>query len=114
MTSPTVRVELGPRSYDIAITSDALPELGPFARQRSHGSLALVVTDEHVRTHADAVTASLHRAGFRAEQVVLPFGEAQKCLATAAQLYDRLVELHADRKTLIVAVGGGVIGDLAG
>jgi 3-dehydroquinate synthase len=114
MTSENVRVNLGPRSYDIAITSNDLAGVGPFARQRSKGSLALVVTDEHVRPHADRVGVSLQSAGFRSSQIVLPAGEAQKSLAVAASLYDRLVELTADRKTLIVAVGGGVIGDLAG
>jgi 3-dehydroquinate synthase len=114
MTPATVRVELGPRSYDIAITSGAMTGLGPFARERNRGSLAFVVTDEHVRSHADAAAASLTATGLRTDLIVLPSGEAQKCLATASQLYDRLVDLHADRKTLIVAVGGGVIGDLAG
>jgi 3-dehydroquinate synthase len=110
----TVRVDLGPRAYDIAITSGDLADVGPFARHRSRGSMALAVTDEHVRSHADTVAASLGAAGFRTTVVVLPSGEAQKCLATATHLYDRLAELHADRKTLVVAVGGGVTGDLSG
>lgn len=112
-SSLSLRVNLGPRSYDIAITTGNR-EVGPFARKRSRGSLALVVTDEHVKTHADAVAASLEAVGFRTFSAVLPSGEGQKCLATASQLYDRLAELHADRRTLIVAVGGGVIGDLSG
>ncbi len=114
MPLTTVHVELGPRSYDIAITSGDLAGVGPFARQRCRATLALVVSDEHVRAHADAVSASLEAAGFRCAGVVLPAGEGQKCLATASQLYDHLVEYRADRKTLIVAVGGGVVGDLAG
>jgi 3-dehydroquinate synthase len=114
MNALTVRVNLGPRSYDIAVTSDDRAGLGPFARQRARGTLAVVVTDEHVRPHAEAAAAELGAAGFRTGTVVLPPGEAQKALAVAAHLYDRLADLHADRKTLIVAVGGGVIGDLAG
>jgi 3-dehydroquinate synthase len=114
MNPETVRVNLGPRSYDIAITSNDLAGVGLFARQRTKGSLALVVTDEHVRPHAGRVAAALQGAGFRSNQIVLPAGEAQKSLAVAANLYDRLVELTADRKTLMVAVGGGVIGDLTG
>jgi 3-dehydroquinate synthase len=114
MTFSTVRVDLGPRSYNIAITSADLPGVAPFARQRCHGALAVVITDEHVQSHAGTVAAALTSGGFRSDVIVLPSGEAQKCLATATQLYDRLVELHADRKTLIVAVGGGVIGDLTG
>jgi 3-dehydroquinate synthase len=110
----TVRVQLAERSYDIVVTSADRPGLGPFARQRAPGSLAHVVTDEHVRPHAETAAAALQSAGFRVGTTVLPAGEAQKALPVAARLYDHLADLHADRKTLIVAVGGGVIGDLAG
>jgi 3-dehydroquinate synthase len=110
----TVHVQLGERSYDIAVTASDPTGPGSFARQRARGSLAVVVTDENVRPHAEAVTASLEAASFRTAGIVLPPGEAQKALAVASGLYDRLVDLHADRKTLIVPVGGGVIGDLAG
>jgi 3-dehydroquinate synthase len=114
MTSENVRVNLGPRSYDIAITSNDLAGVGPFARQRTKGGLAVLVTDAHVRPHADRVAATLGSASFRSSQIVLAAGESQKSLTVASSLYDRLVELAADRKTLIVAVGGGVVGDLAG
>jgi 3-dehydroquinate synthase len=110
----TVRVDLGPRSYDIAISSQSLAGVGSFARQRCRGKLAVVVTDEHARPHADRVAASLRTAGFETSTIVLPPGEAQKSLSVASTLYDTLVNIHADRRTLIVAVGGGVIGDLAG
>jgi 3-dehydroquinate synthase len=114
MNAEKVRVHLGPRSYDIAIASDNLPGVGPFARERNRASLALVVTDEHVRSHAEIVAHALCESGYRAEQVILPAGESQKSLATAAQLYDRLADLQADRRTLVVAVGGGVVGDVSG
>jgi 3-dehydroquinate synthase len=109
-----VRVNLGPRSYDIAVTTDYPGGLGPFVCARVRGASAFVVADEHVSAHAQAAVESLTTAGFRTSLHVLPPGEAQKSLATASELYDRLASLHADRKTLIVAVGGGVIGDLAG
>src|SRR6516165_7918121 len=109
-----VRVNLAQRSYDIVITSNDGVGLGPFARQRARGTLAIVVTDEHVAAHGRAAGEALTAAGFRASVVVLPPGEEQKALSTASRLYDRLVELNADRQTLIVAVGGGVIGDVAG
>jgi 3-dehydroquinate synthase len=112
MTS--VRVQLGPRSYDVVVTSGDAAGLGPFARARARGDLAFVVADENVRTHAEAAAASLHSAGFRAALAVLPPGEQQKSLATASDLYDRLADLGADRGTLVVAVGGGVVGDVAG
>jgi 3-dehydroquinate synthase len=111
----TVRVDLGPRSYDIAIVSGEPDGLGPFIRERVRGSAALVVTDTNARPHAKAAVAALDAVGdFRTHLGTLPPGEEQKALAVVSGLYDRLVELQADRRTVIVAVGGGVIGDLAG
>ena len=110
----TIRVQLGERSYDIAITSGDVGDVGAFAHQRAKGSRAFVVTDEHVSEHAEKVAASLRDAGFQTLVVSLPAGEGQKSLAVASSLYDYLAEMRADRKTLVVAVGGGVIGDLAG
>jgi 3-dehydroquinate synthase len=110
----SVRVQLGSRSYDIAVSSRSLAGVGSFARQRCRGTVAFVVTDEHVQAHAEQVAASLGAGGFQTHFVVLAHGEAQKSLHVAATLYDGLVDLHADRRTLVVAVGGGVIGDLAG
>jgi 3-dehydroquinate synthase len=111
---PILHVALGERSYDIHITSDEAQGPGPFARQRTKGSTAFVVGDENVRSHAAAVGESLATSGFRVTQTLLPSGEQQKALSVAAQLYDGLVDMQADRRTLVVAVGGGVIGDLSG
>jgi 3-dehydroquinate synthase len=114
MSALSLRVNLGERSYDIAVATDALPGVGAFARERSPGVGALVVTDVHVEPHARVVRKSLETAGFRTGLAVLPAGEAQKSLDVARGLYDQLIDLPADRRTLVVAVGGGVIGDLAG
>jgi 3-dehydroquinate synthase len=110
----SVRVQLGERGYDIVVTSGEVTGLGSFARQRAKGGRAFIVTDEHVIEHADKVAASLGDSGFDPLIVSLPAGESQKALATASYLYDQLAEARADRKTLVVPVGGGVIGDLAG
>jgi 3-dehydroquinate synthase len=109
-----VRVNLGEREYDISITTDDWRGLGPLARGRCHGSLACIITDEHVERYAPAVRESLAAIGFRNTIAVLRAGEGQKSLACASDLYDDLVQFGADRETLIVALGGGVIGDLAG
>src|SRR5437870_1816229 len=109
-----IRVNLGERSYDIVVTNADRTGLGAFTRQRAGGSLAVVVTDENIRAHAQAAAETLTTTGFRAEVIALLPGEIQKSLANVSLLYDRLANLHADRKTVIVAVGGGVIGDLAG
>jgi 3-dehydroquinate synthase len=109
-----VRVQLGSRSYDIVVTSDDPGGLGPFARRCARGDLAFVVCDDNVRARAEATVATLRSQNFRVDLAVLPPGERQKCLQTASLLYDRLADLGADRHTLVVAIGGGVIGDLAG
>ena len=118
-----VRVALGERSYEIVIVSDELPtfaaRLGDWLAARGFdggkAQSAFLVTDGHVcDQQAAAVGASLHLAGFRCDLAVLEPGEQTKSLAAAAELYDRLVAMPADRQTIVVAVGGGVIGDLAG
>jgi 3-dehydroquinate synthase len=110
-----LRVNLGHRSYDIAIGRGLLADSGPFITDRLDCRHAVVITDEHVRApHGDAVLAGLAASGIRADLLVVPAGEPSKCPAEAERLWNRLVELRADRKTVIVAVGGGVVGDLAG
>jgi 3-dehydroquinate synthase len=111
----TVRVNLGPRSYDIAITSADPAGVGPFARGRLPASAqAIVVSDSNTQPHARAVLESLRAAGFRCGSAVAPAGEGSKSLAELSHLYDALADLPADRRTAVVAVGGGVVGDLAG
>src|SRR5260370_28980624 len=114
MTPTFLRVNLGERSYDIVMAHQSIDGAGAFARQRVQGNKAFVVTDANVVKHAQVAAASLNRVGFETELSIRPAGEGQKSLTAAAELYDRLVECHADRRTLVVAVGGGVIGDLAG
>ncbi len=110
----SLRVNLLERSYNIAVTHGDLGGVGPFARERVSGSKAFVVCDEAVAAHAQVVAAALDQVGLHATLAMRPSGEGQKSLAVAMELYDRLVDFQADRKTLVVAVGGGVIGDLAG
>ena len=114
MIEQTLRVNLGERSYDIVVAANALARIGPLARTRCTGQSALVVTDENAVSHAMAAQESLTAAGFHARVVIRAAGEAQKSLEAAGQLYDALIDLPADRRTVVVAVGGGVIGDLAG
>jgi 3-dehydroquinate synthase len=109
-----IRVNLGPRSYDIAVVSRDSAGLGPFARERCPAARVFIVADDHVLAHAEAVARALHAAGFAPALVTVSPGEASKCLAVVARLYDALAGLPADRKTPVIAVGGGVVGDLAG
>jgi 3-dehydroquinate synthase len=114
MSLPGLRVNLRERSYDIVITSGDLGGIGPFARQRVTGRDALVVCDSNTAGHGGSISERLEATGFRARLATVPAGEASKSLDVARNLYDVLVDLPADRHTLVVAVGGGVIGDLAG
>ena len=117
-----VHVNLADRSYDIVVASGLLPQAAhvidgwcSVRKTRLGSKLALIVTDVNVRdTHAGSVAQSLREAGWRCEVEALPAGETTKSLEQANRLYDRLIDLQADRHTLVVAVGGGVIGDLAG
>src|SRR4051794_37245149 len=107
----TLRVELGPRSYDIAIGHGVEEQFAGFVRGRlPQARQALVVADANTRGHAERLA---HRVGATAV-VTVPAGEESKSLAIAADLYGRLADLAADRKSPVVAVGGGVVGDLAG
>lgn len=111
----TVRVNLGPRSYEIVLDHNNPTELGSFARRCvPKAATALVVADTNTQPHGRAAESSLKTAGFRTGFAVVPAGEGSKCQAELSRLYDALYDLAADRNTLVVAVGGGVVGDLAG
>lgn len=118
-----VPVALADRSYEIVIASSALATLpqtvdGWWQRRGFKANarrFALVVTDDNVRDrHAAPVASALGQAGWVCELASLPPGEQTKSQKFATSLYDRLIDLKADRQTVVVAVGGGVIGDLAG
>lgn len=110
-----VDVQLHERSYTIEIGTDNLPELGRLAGHWCSLSHAVIVTDAHVeKPHAVAAAGSLSEAGAAVDLLVVEPGELTKSVASAAFLWNKLLELDADRKSVVVAVGGGVVGDLAG
>lgn len=116
-----IRVSLGPRSYPIRIVSGNPEGLGGFVRGALDATWAgrgcrraLLVTDENVLGHAGAVAAALRGSQIEAEIDAIPPGEGSKEIGVASSLHDRLVAMGADRHTAVVAVGGGVVGDLAG
>lgn len=110
--SRNVTVELGERSYDILVGSGVWPGA---ALADIQGRSALLVTDSHVDPlYGDACMAHLEACGTRAERAVVPAGEATKSLDTVRSLYDAALAAGLDRRSLIVALGGGMVGDLAG
>jgi 3-dehydroquinate synthase len=111
----TVRVNLGPRSYDIVLTSGNTAGFGTFARTALPKSqLALIVTDANTKPLSQQVEAALRTTGFHTALATVPAGEESKSPTELHRLYDALYDLAADRNTAVVAVGGGVVGDLAG
>jgi 3-dehydroquinate synthase len=113
--SQTVRVNLGTRSYEIHIGAGTLSSAGQFVSDRCQLSRAVVITDTRVENpHAKVAADSLADAGAEVDVIVVEEGETSKSIAVADLLWNKLLELGADRKTVIVPVGGGVVGDLAG
>ncbi|HEX4150317.1 MAG TPA: iron-containing alcohol dehydrogenase, partial [Pirellulales bacterium] len=110
-----VHVSLGERSYPIEIGTGNLERAGQIMLERRRVTHAVIITDANVaETHAAAVARSLDAQHITIDLVVVEPGEAAKCVDTADQLWQKLLDLGADRRTWIVAVGGGVVGDLAG
>jgi len=111
----TVQVQLSERSYEIVIGTGNLTAAGAFVGQRCKLTHAIVITDTNVAPlHARRVADSLGSLGARVDEEVIEAGEASKSVANADRLWQRLLQHKADRKSVVVAVGGGVIGDLAG
>ena len=110
----TVTVELRDRRYPIHIEAGLLARAADHLAPLARGRTMAIVTDENVRPHADALQAVLAAAGVKSEAIVLPPGEATKSWQHLASLCDRLLDLGIERGDHVVALGGGVIGDLVG
>jgi shikimate kinase / 3-dehydroquinate synthase len=110
-----VEVALGARAYSIVIGSDILDEAGAEIAKIAPGVNCAVVTDAEVAPlYLDRLTTSLEQAGLRSTSIVCPPGEGTKSYAEFARVADALIEAHIERKDIVIALGGGVIGDLAG
>ncbi len=110
-----VKVPLGQRSYSIFIGSRLLPRLGGECARLKLGRRCAVIADARVAPlYADAALASLEAAGFAPVLLTVPAGETAKRLANVQRCYDQLAAHRLERKSFIVALGGGVVGDLAG
>lgn len=110
-----VTVPLGARSYSIWIGPKLLPQLGHRCAQANLGGRCAIISDRNVAPNfADAAEKSLRKAGFDPVTIVVPPGETAKSIATVGFCYDQLAKHRLERKSFIVALGGGVVGDLAG
>ena len=109
-----IPVSLGTRSYDVVVEHGVLERAGTHLAPLSRGRTMAIVTDTNVLPHLATLEASLTDAGVRSEPIVLPPGEGSKSWATLETLTDQLLDLGVERGDHVVALGGGVIGDLVG
>lgn len=107
-----IDIELGERSYPIHIGSGLITQSDLYGHAIT-GKNVLIVSNETVAPlYFDKVLAAL--SGYNVNSIILPDGEAYKTLATLETIYDRLLELRYDRTCTLIALGGGVIGDMCG
>jgi 3-dehydroquinate synthase len=110
-----VKVGLGANSYEIRVGSGLLSEAGLWLKEAGYAGKAVIITDTTVKPlYAGVLGQGLQRAGFSVKVMEVPAGEEQKTLENAGRLYDGLNDILAERTTPVLALGGGVIGDLAG
>ncbi|MDE2581617.1 MAG: 3-dehydroquinate synthase [Rhodospirillales bacterium] len=108
-------VALAQARYDVLIGENLLPRAGALLAPVLPQKRAVVVTDETVAPlHLPALLAGLAETGVETRQIVVPPGEGSKTIETYASIVDRLLEERVERRTTVIALGGGVVGDLAG
>ena len=110
----TLELELGERSYPIHIGSQLIDQADLY-KKHLKGSFTAVVTNQTVAPlYADRVVKTLEGLGQKVRLIILPDGEVYKTWETLQTIFDALLESGADRKTTLIALGGGVIGDMTG
>lgn len=115
MSENVLTVGLGDRSYPIFIEDGMMEHVGPDLAKRKVASRYAVIADEYVASlYGSTLMQSLEGAGVEAEMVTFPRGEASKNLTVFAELCSKLAQMGLDRSSGIIALGGGVTGDLAG
>lgn len=118
-----VTVDLGARTYDIEIATDGWANLPHWLKKwterfphwKTDHPQGVVVTDSNVgKLYGEKLLPPLREAGWKLEKVTVPAGEGAKSAEQVSVIYDALVDMKADRKTVVIALGGGVVGDLSG
>ena len=112
----TVRVETSSRAYDVVVGAGVLDATGRIAREAAGGERCCVVTDSNVEAlYAARVERSLAEAGYDvAERLAFPAGERSKTISTLGELLEGLARRELTRSDVVIALGGGVTGDMAG
>jgi 3-dehydroquinate synthase len=115
MTTHTIRVELAGRGYDIAIGPGLIDQAGALSRPLLAAPKVTIVSDETVAPlYGARLAASFDKAGIKASAVTVPAGESSKEFSAFGRLMNELLDQRPDRRTTLVALGGGVVGDLTG
>src|SRR5215471_9521935 len=110
-----VDVALGDRAYDIVIGRDVLPSLGARIATLRPGARTAIITDRTVAKHwLEKTEASLTEAGILTSRVIVEEGEGSKSYAGLERVSEALIAAKIERNDLVIALGGGVVGDLAG
>ena len=110
-----VDVALGERTYDIVIGRNVLPSLGERIAAVRPGARAVIITDRNVARHwLQPTEATLAGAGIAASRIIVEEGEGSKTYAGLEQVSEALIAARIERNDLVIALGGGVVGDLAG
>lgn len=113
-SSTQLQVSLGDRSYPILIGPDLLGSDQLTSLLGTMSQILIVTNDTIAPLYLEAVSAALSAEVATVESIVLPDGEQFKTLATVSKIYDQLMALRFDRKSALVALGGGVVGDMTG
>lgn len=110
-----LHVSLDKRGYDIIVGERILARAGEYIAPLLKGKNVIIISDSNVaKLYLHRLTNSLEEAKIRSRCLIVPAGEATKSLSSFAQLMENLLEQKPDRKTMLIALGGGVIGDLTG
>lgn len=110
-----VPVDLSDRSYEIYIGSGLLRQTAQHVQSSLKVTQAVAITDSNLKTtHAQIVTENLAQAGILCDLVTIPAGEGSKAIGIVEQIWNEMLAVKADRKTVVIAIGGGVVGDLGG
>ena len=108
-------IDLSDRSYDILINRNILPKIGEFISNQFKPSRIIIVTHPSVKNlFGEKINSGLACIGNSFDFIEIPEGETSKTLQQAEFIYDRMLEMNCDRKSAMIALGGGVIGDLTG
>ena len=110
-----IPIELGERSYDIEIESNSLSRVGVSLASLGDASRVVLITDDNVEPlYGEIVSNSIVDRGLDLDVAVIPAGEESKSIEVAYELWNQLLNLTVDRRSVVVALGCGAVGDLSG